>query len=250
MKKTSGIRWISTAVLIAVAVLVSACGGSGSVSGPSSSSGSATATIQGQVVRSQSATTGDSPVTVALRTTLGLGVAEAAVAGSPVSGATVELWQGGSLVATTTTDANGQFSFRNLAPGTYTVKVLVDGTVVKTPDVTVGADDQAIVGVATNGESTVEVTAISTDVYNNDAQLGHALNIANASSSCDLVQVTNKRESGMGWGQIAQQCHVHPSVIGLGRGNLSDEDLDDARERTGHGRKHGARGGGKGKGRS
>jgi len=53
----------------------------------------------------------------------------------------------------------------------------------------------------------------------------------------------------MGWGNIAQRCDVHPSVIGLGRGNLSDDDLDDARERTGHGRKHGARGGGNGKGK-
>ncbi len=249
MKTTSGNRWISTAVLIAVAVLVSACGGGGSVSGPSSSSGSATATIQGQVVRSQSATTGESPVTVALRATLGLGVAEAAVAGSPVSGATVKLLQGTTVIATTTTDANGQFSFRNLAAGTYTVQVLVDGLVAKTLQVTVGADDQAIIGVATNGESTVEVTAISTDVYNNDAQLGHAVNIANASSRCDLVGVTHLREQGLGWGEIAQRCGASPSVIGLGRSNLSDEDLDDARERTGHGRKHGARGGGNGKGK-
>ncbi len=251
MRTTSRMPWVSTAVLVALAaVLAAACGGGSSVSGPSGSSGSATASLQGQVVTGQSATTGESMLVVALRTTLSVGVAEAAVTGSPVSGATVQLWQGGTLVDTTTTGANGQFAFRNLAAGTYTVKVLVNGAVVASVDVTVGADDQAIVGVATNGESSVQVTAISTDIYNNDAQLGHAVNIDNASSRCDLAEVTRLRGLGLGWGEIAQRCGVSPSVIGLGRSNLSDADLDDARERSGHARKHGSPGGGKGKGKA
>jgi hypothetical protein len=64
----------------------------------------------------------------------------------------------------------------------------------------------------------------STDVFNNDAQLGHAVNIANASASCDLVRVTQLREQGLGWGDIARRCNVSPGVIGLGRSNLSDSD--------------------------
>src|SRR5262249_12336777 len=114
-----------------------------------------------------------------------------------------------------------------------------------------------VVGVATSSGTppTVTVTAISTDVFNNDAQLGHAINIANASASCDLVGVTRLRDQGLGWGEIAHRCGVSPGVIGLGRPNLSDSDLDDARDRTGHG--HGNAGnngngngnGGKGKGK-
>lgn len=231
--------------------LVAGCGGGSSVSGPSGGGGGS-AVVQGQVVASQGATAGESLLIVAVRSVLGVGLAEAQLPGSPVAGATVRLKQGTTVVATTTTDSNGQFVFRGVTAGVYTVEVAVNGQNYTT-SVTVGADDQAIVGVATNGTATVQVTAMSTDVFNNDAQLGHALNIANASASCDLVRVTQLREQGLGWGNIAHRCNVSPGVIGLGRSNLSDADLDDARERTGRGRKHGPRpgkGGGKDKGKA
>ena len=182
------------------------------------------------MVASRGASAGEPLVVVAVRRALGVGLAEAQLPGSPVAGATVRLRQGTTVVATTTTDSNGQFVFRGVAPGVYTVEVEVNGQIF-TASVTVGAGDQAIVGVATNGATSVQVTAVSTDVYNNDAQLGHAVNIANASGSCDLVRVTQLREQGLGWGDIARRCNVHPSVIGLGRSNLSDSELDDARER-------------------
>lgn len=38
-----------------------------------------------------------------------------------IAGVEIRLLQGGSIVATTTTDANGHYSFTNLVPGTYTV---------------------------------------------------------------------------------------------------------------------------------
>jgi Carboxypeptidase regulatory-like domain len=252
-------RWkVMRGVAFAVLVLgpwlvVAGCGGSSSsVSGPSGggSSGDGSAVVQGQVMAGRGASAAEPLVIVAVRRTLGVGLAEAQ-SGPPIPGATVNLRQGGTVVATTTTDSNGQFVFRGVAPGVYTVEVVVNGQLF-TANVTVGAGDQAIVGVATGSAPTVQVTAISTDVYNNDAQLGHAVNIANASTSCDLVRVTQLREQGLGWGDIARRCNVHPSVIGLGRSNLSDSELDDVRENNGHGRKHGPRsgkGGGKGKGK-
>jgi len=242
-------RAVLTATLILVAALVAACGGSSSVSGPSSSSGSGggSAVVQGQVVTGQSAAIDESRVVILVRSALGVRIAEADT-GTPVAGATVTLLNASNVVvATTTTDANGQFVFQGVAPGTYTVKV---GAVVS-PPVTVGAGDQAIVGVATTSGTppTVTIVAVSTDVFNNDAQLGHAINIANASRTCDLVGVTHLRDQGLGWGEIAHRCGVSPGVIGLGRSNLSDADLDDARERNGHPREHGpsVQGGGKGK---
>lgn len=248
LKATHG---VALAIVVLGAWLVAGCGGSSSsVSGPSgASSGDAGAVVQGQVLASQGATAGESLVFVAMRHALGVGLAEAQLPGTPVAGATVRLRQGTTVVATTTTDSNGQFAFRGVTPGAYTVEVEVNGQIYTT-SVTVGAGDQAIVGVATNGATSVQVTAISTDVFNNDAQLGHAVNIANASATCDLVQVTQLREQGLGWGDIAHRCKVSPSVIGLGRSNLSDSELDDARERTGHGRAHGpgpGKGNGKGK---
>jgi Carboxypeptidase regulatory-like domain len=245
------VRNVALAIVVLAPWLVAGCGGgSSSVSGPGGGSGGdGSAVVQGQVVASQSARTGESLLVVAVRSALGVGLAEAQLPGSPIAGAPVSLKQGAIVGATTTTDSNGQFVFRGVAVGAYIVEVEVNGQKYTT-SVTVGAGDQAIVGVATNGTTSVQVTAVSTDVFNNDAQLGHALNIANASRSCDLVRVTQLREEGLGWGNIAHRCNVSPGVIGLGRSNLSDADLDDARERTGHGRRHGpGNGGGSGNGR-
>ena len=229
------------ALLIVSAMLLAGCGGGSSsiTSSSSGSSGGGAAVLQGQVVSRQSAAAPrESHVTVMVRRVLGVGLAEAQLPGTPVAGATVRLKQGACGVATTTTDSHGQFIFRGVTPGIYTVEVEVNGQIFPA-NVTVGAGDQAIVGVALNGATTVQVTAASTDVFNNDAQLGHAVNIADASSSCDIVQVTHLREQGLGWGDIARRCNVSPGVIGLGRSNLSDSTLDDVRERRGHGRKHG-----------
>jgi Carboxypeptidase regulatory-like domain len=247
--RRQAMRGVTFAILVLGPWLVAGCGGGGSsVSGPSGgSSGDANAVVQGQVVASRGASAGEPLVVVAVRRALGVGLAEAQLPGSPVAGATVRLRQGPAVVATTTTDSSGQFAFRGVAPGVYTVEVEVNGQIF-TVGVTVGAGDQAIVGVATNGATSVQVTAVSTDVYNNDAQLGHAVNIANASGSCDIVRVTQLREQGLGWGDIARRCNVHPSVIGLGRSNLSNSELDDARERGGHGRQHGPRTGQGGQG--
>jgi hypothetical protein len=252
MTRWKAMHGVALTIVVLGAWLVAGCGGGGSsVSGPGGgSSGDTGAVVQGQVLASPGAKAGDSPVIVAVRRALGVGLAEAQLPGTPVVGATVRLRQGASVVATTTTDSNGQFAFLGVTAGVYTVEVEVNGQTY-TAVVTVGAGDRAIVGIATNGPTSVQVTAMSTDVFGNDAQLGHAVNIANASATCDLVRVTQLREQGLGWGDIARRCNVSPGVIGLGRSNLSDTDLDDARERAGHGRKHGpgaGKGGGKGKG--
>jgi hypothetical protein len=249
-------NWVARiAVLAWIAAVVVACGGGGSSatgpsssSGPSGSSATGSAVVQGQVIARPGAAAGEPVLLVVLHGVLGIRRAEADT-GTPLAGVVVKLANSSNVVvATTTTDAHGQFVFQGVAPGTYTVQV---GAVVS-PPFTVGAGDQAIVGVATTSGTppTVTITAVSTDVFNNDAQLGHAINIANASASCDLVGVTQLREQGLGWGEIAHRCGVSPGVIGRGRSNLSDADLDDARERTGHGRGNaGSSGGGNGKGK-
>jgi hypothetical protein len=206
--------------------------------------------VQGQVLSQPGAAAASPALVIVLQGVLGIRLAEADT-GTPVVGATVNLVNQSTMtvVAMTKTDAQGQFVFQGVAPGTYTVQVV---GAKPTPPIVVGAGDQAIVGVVTTSGTppTVTITAISTDVFNNDAQLGHAINIANASPSCDLVGVTKLREQGLGWGEITQRCGVSPGVIGLGRSNLTDDDLNNARKSNGHGNAgtSGGNGGGKGNG--
>jgi hypothetical protein len=55
----------------------------------------------------------------------GAGRDQVTASGVPCSGALVELYDGaGSFVSSTTTDASGEYSFRGIAAGTYTVRVV------------------------------------------------------------------------------------------------------------------------------
>jgi Carboxypeptidase regulatory-like domain len=233
-----------TAVLLfgcSLAILAGCGGGSSTgATGSGGSSGSSSATVQGQIVRQQRADATPA-VLVVFERALGVGVAEAA---DPL---TVRLINTGTNqeVKSTRTDANGSFTFFDVPPGSYTIRV--DGfVVVSPPDITVGAGDTGIVtGNATANTATLTATVVATNFENpfqNDAQLGHAVNIARA-GSCDLDHVVELRQSKMGWGQVARACNASPGVIGLGRGNLSDGDLSDARE---HGGGKGNKGGKKG----
>lgn len=141
----------------------------------------------------------------------------------PVVGATVDLFDSlGSLVATTTTDENGDFVFLDIAPGDYSIQVsdpsittplIIDG-------VTVLAGDTAeIRGTVTQdgGEVSVEYVVDSCDlVVDNQGQLGHAEALAEA-ADISVEEVIDLRETNcLGWGVIAQQLEVPPGALGLG----------------------------------
>ena len=243
------------------ALVLTGCGGGGgsSVSGSTgggSGGGSSSAVVRGQIVTTPQAALSEPFVVVMVRTALGIGLAEAQ-AGVPVAGAMVTLVGPGGPIASTTTDGSGNFLFENVPfGGPYTLQVSINGVlqiiVLPPPGIIVGAGDEAtILGRVTTTGVTGTVNVVARDVsgiVQNDAQLGHAINIDNASSSCDLVRVVELREQGLGWGNIAQQCGASPGVIGLGHSNLSNADLEDGRERSGRGRGRG-NGGGQGNGR-
>lgn len=241
-------------------VLVGCGGGSSSNTGPSGGigggGGSSGAVVQGQLVNRRAAS-GESVVVVVLRTALGIGLAEAA----PVAGVNVILTrQDDGATATVQSDATGNFIFPNVVPGTYTITVQDPVTLlflpVDQPDAfTVGAGDAAtITGTVTDsavnlgGVTVVAVESDPTIILANDAQMGHLLNIAKAANLVSADPVFQLRQSGWGWGRIAKHFNVHPSVIGLGHGGVSDADIEAFRVTHGKGNgKNDGKGNGKGK---
>jgi hypothetical protein len=217
-----------------VALALSGCGSGSSSTGPGAGgSGGSGAVVEGQVVSSGSAGAGESRVTIALRKILGVGLAEA-ITGTPVPGATVRLTPvGPGDTLEKKTNGQGGFVFKDVPPGSYMLDVLTGDppvVVATTGPIVVGADDKAVVGIATSDGTppVVAVEALSTDVFHNDAQLGHAANIAmeTVNPACDTVaEVTTLRGQGLGWGEITEQCGVDSGVLGRGRSNLSDDEL-------------------------
>jgi hypothetical protein len=252
-----------------LAGVVAACGGSTSSStGPSSGgvgSGSSGAVVQGQVVNRRTAQ-GESVMFVVLRSALGIGVAEAAPT-DPVEGVTVTLTRLDNGATTQgTTDASGQFTFSNVLPGTYTITVQDPGPPPATMPVdppasfTVGTGDAANITVTvtesavTLGNVTVvAVESDSTIVLQNPAQVAHLLNIAKAAGLASADPVYELRvTSHWGWGRIAKHFNVHPSVIGLGKGGVSDDEIAAFQASHGNGKGNGkgnGNGNGKGKGK-
>jgi hypothetical protein len=249
---------IAVAALVAglgllAAVLASCGGGSSSTTGPSAGGGgggTSGAIVRGQI-RTGSTARAESTVQVVFERALGIGVAEAAVDGltvtlTPVPGST-------GVEVSTTTDASGSFELGAVLPGEYTISVSdalgnpipIDPAVA---NIVVGAGDLATVtGTVQDGVvvGTVTVTALTTnadDLLQNDAQVGHLINLALA-AGVPADQVLQMRLSGMGWGQIAHALGVHPRNIGLGNEHSAEAQAFKASHGKGKGK-------GKGKGQA
>jgi hypothetical protein len=218
--------------------------------------GGSGAVVQGQLVRNPGTALGESKVMVVLRTTLGIGLAEAA-AGDPIANTKVTLTGTGGTF-TTTTGPEGNFIFTNVPPGTYTITVTgfsLDATsagTVATPIVVGAGDTATLTGTATQTvlPLVAHVTVANvTALLQNDAQLCHAISIATADGKNDLQSVINDRLSGKGWGQIAHEKGVPPSV--LGNNNCSEDQIANASSMAGgHGNgKANSNAGGNGKGK-
>lgn len=237
---------LALAMAVGTVTLFGGCGGgSSSATGPGSAgSPRSGAVVQGQF-RARTAGAAEPVAVAVLRRALGMGLAEAA-AGDPVPDGTVVTLTptGGGAVHTTTTTA-GAFTFTNVPPGEYTIAV-TGFTIANNPGpIIVGAGDLATVtGTVVEGTIAMNVVVVAqvTDadaILQNDAQVGHLLNLAKAAGvTPDAVLAL--RQQGMGWGRIAKELGVHPRYIGLGHEPASEEiEAFKASHGKGKGRKQG-----------
>lgn len=136
---------------------------------------------------------------------------------SAYSGGTIELRDSeGNVIDTDTLDEDGNFFFSSVDEGDYTI-VLVDpdtGEDVTSLDVSlVDGDNVIISGTVSDTEATWEIEYEANDGLQNEDQNQNAINIASA-AGVSVEEVLEMRESGMGWGAIANELGVHPSVLG------------------------------------
>lgn len=144
------------ALMTVMVVTLAACGGGSSSTGGGGGSGS---TVRGTVDNGVAAVAPSGEQTW-LAAAANVVIEPASAAG--VAGVTVELVDsGGATVASTTTDADGDFEFNNVAPGDYTIRLLQDGTALgETPTVRVDAATETKIELSLNGNVTsVEVEA-------------------------------------------------------------------------------------------
>lgn len=143
------------ALLTALLLSLSACGGGSSSAGGGGGSGG---TIAGTVDNGIAAVhpSGEERAVLVALTEFVVARAEA----SGVAGVTVELLDSsGTVVATQTTGADGQFMFTGLAPGAYSIRLSQGGSVLgETPSVQVDSSTRTNIKLSLNGGVTsVEV---------------------------------------------------------------------------------------------
>ena len=215
--------------------------------------GSSGAVVQGQLVNRRTAS-GESVVVVVLRTALGIGLAEAAT--DPIKNVTVTLTrQEDGATARRGRRTRRQLhlhqratrDIHDLRRGDHAPLDPVDARSHRRRRGGCRQHHGTVTESAVNvGNVTVVAGATDTKIIlQNDAQVAHLLNIAKAAGLVSADPVLQLRQSGWGWGRIAKHFGVHPSVIGLGHGGVSDADVEDFR--VAHGKGKGNEGNGKGK---
>lgn len=204
------------------AFLVTSCGSGGG----SSSTGSA---VSGNVMKSSSGA-------VTARTALSSAIEDTADT-VPFEGAVVQLIDSdGTIVAETTTDADGYFIFEDVDPDDYTVVVFdpdTDEEVANVSITVIEGDDATVDGTVTGDGTTwdVEFTADEDVSLDNPTQQAKVTALAEDSDLSES-EIIAMRESGMGWGKIANDLGIHPSVLGAGSGKDSDDDDTDEDDET------------------
>src|SRR5262245_4145950 len=116
--------------------------------------------------------------------------------GLALAGATVRMRSGSTVVATTTTDANGRYGLRQLL-GTYSVEISKTNYVTDTRDVTLSSDGQVVTHDAALATARAEVSADSLSFLANEGQLrtAHVVLSNTSTSGVALNYTTSENQS-------------------------------------------------------
>lgn len=164
------VKRLSSLIVMALVSLtiVSGCGGSGdSATGGGASLG--TSSISGNVNGGISLYRGETNSHGLLAMVSDLVISPAVAAG--VSGVEVELLLGGTVVDSQTTDASGNFLFSNLPPGSYAIRLMMDGqSLGESPPISLDANTK------TKLELTLDGSVINMKVEAEDNQISGEVN--------------------------------------------------------------------------
>ena len=150
MKRT--IKWMSALGAAATLAWTLGCGGGGGGGGGSGSQITGSLSRSGSVatacLRSSSTPTwlARAAAWLGARTAIADGTTDCGNPTVPADGVTVTLLLNGAVVQTTVTNADGEFSFTNLAPGDYVVQVTLPSGTISTPAIVQPGQQTTLVG--------------------------------------------------------------------------------------------------------
>lgn len=224
-------KWITKpvavlCVFVCSLCLFTACGGGGGDDGNSGSANPQNVSVSGKIVGPPGAVARvqvHSTFASALSRIELVSPAYAQDGLQPLEGVSVDLVNSaGVVIATTVTDENGDFFFADVAAGTYSIVASSPNFDPLRVENIVVLDGDTVVLTGTVQETEAGVVDVSyriatcEPVGTNQAQLGHAQNIADAASVPVETVIAERESSCRGWGELAQQFNVPPGTLGLG----------------------------------
>jgi SdrD B-like protein len=220
--------WGMTLVAGAAIAWAVACGGGGG-----GGSGTSGAQLRGTLTRTAGVATArlDTPTRLLAAARRWLGVARVIADGvsacgnptTPADGVPVDLLLGGVVVQSTVTNADGEFTFSNLAPGDYVIQVTLPTGTISTPAV-VQAGQQTTL----EGELDVDCGDVDADGNTEEPEL----HVQQSAEDGSEMESDETEDGGQFSGDVKQQDGTVEHQSGSDGNRSDEEDVNEGRGST------------------